>query len=103
MTDSFTKYLYTYLIFIGFFVLIVGYGAVNFLNIEIGTPTEPAPSGNWFTAILNAGAWILDLIVYPIKVIWGVSTTYPWFALLILTPGIFIGIWGIMRFVRGGG
>lgn len=97
---TFEKYTVTYLIFLGFIVIMVGLGAPGFIDTtEVDKPIPPQVTGNSLGDLMAQSMFAVSHISYLISIFAFVSSNFAWFGLLIMLPGLVLLIWALVKVI----
>lgn len=109
------RFLYTYLLFICFYLLILTLGAPSFLPEETrqkienitGNITAEVPRGWWEDIpVIGPVYGFLKGVYDGLSTLWillTVSSTVRWITIIIITPFVVTLFYIILRLIRGGG
>lgn len=113
MALTFESFLYSYLIFLFFFVFIIGQGAASyFAEGDIGDlqapsyPEPPEETGNglldWLTGAVQSATYFIDNIAFFFTLM-TVDSGIAWLGTLVFTPSAIFILYGLLKLLRGGG
>lgn len=101
-SDFLRRALVNYIIFFIFLGIIISFGAGRFITSDVVVaPPEPvAPTGSFFTALVNGLSWVADNIYYFFD-LFSLSVNLQIFTGIIMTPFLVILIMFIIETIRG--
>lgn len=108
MPANFEQFLYGYLIFIFFFIFMLGMGGNEYLadtnleSLQAPQPLPPEYTDNWLTGFLGSAGFFVANIVFFFQLM-AVDTGIGWLGLLVFSPAIVFMLYGMLKLLRGGG